>query len=171
MTHAVAIATASQLSRRGKSTFRTMQRSPLRSMAAGRGQRSIRHMHRLPLVYTAAFAASGDRAVAEQVAERVMMAARGGDETSLAERAVLLALRSSPHRAFAPMRSEDREVVALARLTGATTGRVATVLGISPEEVRSRMTSGLRALLSAGGGPRTPPPRRGSGSAASRGRA
>ena len=128
-------------------------------------------MHRLPLVYTAAYAASGDQAVAEQVAERVMVAAPAGDATSLAERAVLLALRSSPHRAFAPMRAEEREVVALARLTGATTGRVATVLGISPEEVRSRMTSGLRALLSAGGAQRTPQPLRGCGSAASPGRA
>jgi hypothetical protein len=128
-------------------------------------------MQRLPLVYTAAYAASGDRAVAEQVTERVMVAAHPGDETSLAERAVLLALRSSPHGAFAPMRDDEREVVALARLTGATTGRVATVLGISPEEARARMTSGLRALVSAGGGLRTPPPRRGSGSGASRGRA
>ena len=132
---------------------------------------SIRTMHRLPLVYTAAYAASGDRAVAEQVAERVMVAAGAGDATSLAERAVLLALRSSPHCAFAPMRDEEREVVALARLTGATTGRVARVLGISTDEVRARMTSGLRALVSAGGELRTPPPLRGCGSAASRGRA
>ena len=128
-------------------------------------------MNRLPLVYTAAYAASGDQAVAQQVAERVMVAAPAGDATSLAERAVLLAVRSSPDRAFAPMGDEEREVVALARLTGATTGRVATVLGISPEEVRARMTSGLRALVTAGGEPRTPPPRPGSGSGASPGRA
>ena len=125
-------------------------------------------MHRLPLVYTAAYAASGDQAVAEQVAERVMLAASGSDATTLAERAVLLALRRSPARAFAAMREDDREAVALARLTGATTGRVASVLGIAPEEVRARMR---RGLLSAGGGPRTPQPLRGSGSAASPGRA
>ena len=128
-------------------------------------------MHRLPLVYTAAYAASGDQAVAEQVAERVMLAASGSDATTLAERAVLLALRAAPDRAFAPMRAEEREVVALARLTGATTGRVATVLGISQDEVRARMRDGLRAVLSAGGAPRTPRPLRGSGSAASPGRA
>ena len=128
-------------------------------------------MHRLPLVYTAAYAASGDQAVAEQVAERVMLAASAENATTLAERAVLLALRSSPARAFASMREDDREAVALARLTGATTGRVAAVLGIAPEEVRARMRDGLRALLSAGGAPRTPPPRLGSGSAASPGRA
>jgi DNA-directed RNA polymerase specialized sigma24 family protein len=125
-------------------------------------------MHRLPLVYTAAYAASGDQAVAEQVAERVMVAAGARDATDLAERAVLLALRASPARAFASMREGDREAVALARLTGATTGRVAAVLGIAPEEVRARMR---RGLLSAGGGRRTPPPPRGCGSAASPGRA
>ena len=128
-------------------------------------------MHRLPLVYTAAFAASGDQAVAEQVAERVMLAASAENATTLAERAVLLALKAAPNRAFAPMRAEEREVVALARLTGATTGRVATVLGISQDEVKARMRDGLRAVLSAGGVPRTPQPLRGSGSAASPGRA
>jgi hypothetical protein len=125
----------------------------------------------LPAVYTAAFAASGDQAVAEQVAERVMLAGSGRDATALAERAVLLALRLAPHRAFAPMRAEEREVVALARLTGATTGRVAALLGIGEDEVRTRMRDGLRAVVSAGGGRRTPPPRPDSGSAASRARA
>ena len=125
-------------------------------------------MDALALVYTAAFAASGSRVVAEQVAERVLVAQPSGDPASLAERAVLLALRSSPARAFASMCEDDREAVALARLTGATTGRVATVLGIAPEEVRARMR---RGLLSAGGAPRTPRPRHGSGSGASPGRA
>src|SRR5688500_7165671 len=43
----------------------------------GRGREPPEHrpMHRLPLVYTAAYAASGDQAVAEQVAERVLLAA------------------------------------------------------------------------------------------------
>jgi len=131
-----------------------------------------RGMHRLPAVYTAAFAASGNRSVAEQVAERVMLAATGGDAaTSLAERAVLLALRAAPDRAFTPMGAEEREAVALARLTGATTGRVATVLGISQDEAGARMRSGLRKLVSAGGGPRTQRPLHDCGSAASPGRA
>jgi hypothetical protein len=124
-------------------------------------------MDRVPVVYTAAFAASGDRAVAEQVAERVMLAGLDRDATTLAERAVLLALRIAPHRAFAPMRAEQREVVALARLTGATTARAAALLGIGEDEVRRRMRDGLRAVVSAGGGPRTRPPRPGSASAAS----
>ena len=128
-------------------------------------------MNRLPVVYTAAFAASGDQAVAEQVAERVMLAGLDRDATTLAERAVLLALRLAPHRAFAPMRAEEREVVALARLTGATTARVAALLDIGEDEVRRRMRDGLRAVVSAGGGRRTPPPLPGSASAASRARA
>jgi DNA-directed RNA polymerase specialized sigma24 family protein len=136
-------------------------------MAPAAKRRSIRPMHRLPLVYTAAFAASGDQTVAEDVAERVMRASPGHDATTLAERAVLLALRAAPHRAFAPMRAEEREVVALARLTGATTGRVAAVLDITQEEVRARMRNGLRSLISAGGAPRTPPPPLGCGSGAS----
>jgi DNA-directed RNA polymerase specialized sigma24 family protein len=125
-------------------------------------------VHRLPSVYTAAYAASGNQAVAEQVAERVMQAARGHDATTLAERAVLLALRVAPHRAFVPMRAEEREAVALARLTGATTDRVATVLEISEQEARARMRSGLRALVSGGGAPRTRPLRPDCGSGASR---
>jgi hypothetical protein len=138
----------------------------------GRGgpRRGSAEMDRLPLVYTAAFAASGSRAVAAQVSERVMLAQPAAEAGELAERAVLLALRASPDRAFAPMRAEEREAVALARLTGASAGRVATVLGISPEEARARMTRGLRSL-SPGGGRRTPPPPPGSGSGASRGRA
>ena len=104
-------------------------------MAATAGRREHPSMHRLPLVYTAAYRASGDQAVAEQVAERVMLAASEENATTLAERAVLLALRAAPDRSFAPMRA------------------------------------GLRAVLSAGGGRRTPQPLRGSGSAASPGRA
>lgn len=140
-------------------------------MAATGERGEHRDMHRLPVVYTAAYAASGDQAVAEQVAERVLLAAAGDDDATLAERAVLLALRAAPHGAFAPMAAPDREVVALARLTGASTGRVATVLGISQDEVRARMCAGLRALLSGGGERRRPPLLPGSGSGASPGRA
>jgi len=135
------------------------------------GHRDDRRVHRLPFVYTAAFAASGDQAVAEHVAERVMVAASSQDATTLAERAVLLALRAAPHRSFARMSAEDREAVALARLTGATTGRVADVLGITPDQARARMRSGLRATLSGGGARRKPRPPPDSGSAASPGRA
>jgi DNA-directed RNA polymerase specialized sigma24 family protein len=132
------------------------------------GRREHRRVHRLPFVYTAAFAASGDQAVAEEIAERVMLTAAGHDATTLAERAVLLALRLAPHRAFAPMSEGEREAVALARLTGATTARVAAVLGITPDDARARMRSGLRALFSGGGAPRTQPPRPDCGSGASR---
>jgi DNA-directed RNA polymerase specialized sigma24 family protein len=121
----------------------------------------------LTRVYTAAFAASGDQAVAEQVSERVMLAAGGGDAAALVERAVLLAIRISPAAAFAPMCAQEREVIALARLAGATTSRVATVLGVEPAEVRALMRTGLRALVSRDGAPRTPRPPRDCGSGAS----
>jgi hypothetical protein len=165
MTHALASANGLQLIIRSDDARFT---PPADARTADASEH--RPMHRLPLVYTAAFAASGDRSVAEQVAERVMVAGSGQDATTLAERAVLLALRAAPHRAFAPMRAEEREVVALARLTGATTGRVAAVLNISQEEARTRMRTGLRALVSGGGAPRTPPLPPGSASAASPGR-
>ena len=122
------------------------------------------HLHH---VYAAALAASGDRAVAEQVSERVILGGPRGDRAALVERAVLLSIRTSPHDAFAPMRADEREVVALARLAGATTSRVAALLGVDPAEVRALMRSGLRALLSAGDGRRTPPLPPGCGSAAS----
>jgi hypothetical protein len=121
----------------------------------------------LTRVYAAALAASGSQAVAEQVSERIMLAARGDATTTLVERAVLLAIRTSPDSAFMPMGAEEREAIALARLAGASTGRVATVLGVEPAEVRARMRRGLRALVSRDGAPRTPPPRRDCGCGAS----
>ncbi len=128
-------------------------------------------MDRISLVYTAAFAASGDRAVAEQVTERVFLAAPSGDGDALAERAVLLALRSAPDPAFASMPRGGAGRRRARPAHGRHTGRVATVLGITPEEVRARMRRGLRALLSAGAVPRTPPLPLGCGSAASPGHA
>jgi hypothetical protein len=125
----------------------------------------------LPRVYSAALAASGDAGVAEEVAERVLLAAPTGDAGDLVDRAVLLAVRIRPHDAFRPMRMKEREVVALARLAGATTARVAALLDLDPADVRALMTSGLRALLSRDGARRTPRPPHGCGSAASPGRA
>jgi hypothetical protein len=125
----------------------------------------------LPRVYSAALAASGDAGVAEEVAERVLLAAPAGDAGDLVDRAVLLAVRIKPHDAFRPMRTKEREVVALARLAGATTARVAALLDLDPADVGALMTSGLRALLSRDGARRTPPPPHGCGSAASPGRA
>ena len=124
----------------------------------------------LPQVYAAAMAASSDAGVAEEVTERVLIADPGGDSGVLVERAVRLAVRTSPHPAFAPMPLREREVIALARLTGATTARIAAVLGVEPVEAHRLMASGLRAVVNRGGARRTQPPRPGSGSAASPGR-
>jgi len=125
----------------------------------------------LPSVYGAAMAASSDPGVAEQVAERVLLADPGGDSGVLVERAVLLAVRTSPDEALARMRVEEREVIALARLTGATTARIAAVLALEPKAVRALMTSGLRAVVNRDGARRTPPPPSGCGCAASPGHA
>lgn len=120
----------------------------------------------LPRVYGAAFAASGDAGVAALVAERVLLADRSGNAGALVERAVLLAVRTSPHAAFAGLSEQERETVALARLAGATVTRAAELLGIDRSEVRALMVSGLRGLRR-DDARRTPRPPRDSGSAAS----
>jgi DNA-directed RNA polymerase specialized sigma24 family protein len=122
----------------------------------------------LPRVYAAAVAATGDPDAAEEVTERVLLADPAGDTDVLVERAVRLAVRTSPDAAFTPMRQREREVIALARLAGATTARIAALLAIEPVEVRSLMCSGLGAI-SRDAGRRTQPPPPGCGSAASRG--
>jgi DNA-directed RNA polymerase specialized sigma24 family protein len=102
----------------------------------------------LEQVYGAALAASAGPAVAGEVTRAVMVAAAGerSDARSLVARAIVRAVRTAPHAAFAPMAAPEREVVALARLGGYSVGEIAETLGIAPGEARSRMTSGLRAL-------------------------
>jgi len=94
-----------------------------------------------PHVYGAALAASADADAAEDVTRGVMTDAVAGrtraDARSLVQRALLGAVRGAPHPSLAPMRTEEREVVALARLGGYTVPEIA--------EARARMTSALRA--------------------------
>jgi DNA-directed RNA polymerase specialized sigma24 family protein len=101
-------------------------------------------------VYGAALAASADRSAAEDVTHAVMVEAAAGrarpDARSLVERAVLRSVRVSPHPAFGAMGAGERDVVALARLAGYSVPEIAEALGIAPPEVRSRLTSGVRAL-------------------------
>jgi DNA-directed RNA polymerase specialized sigma24 family protein len=98
-------------------------------------------------VYGAAVAATAGPAAAAEVTEHVMVAARGErDSRSLVGRAVLRAMRTAPHAAFAPMPEPEREAIALARLAGYSVDEIADLLGISPAEARARMTRGLRAL-------------------------
>jgi DNA-directed RNA polymerase specialized sigma24 family protein len=108
----------------------------------------------VPHVYGAALAAAADPAAAADVAREVMVEATSGsqraDARSLVERALLRSVREAPHRAFAPMRAEEREVVVLARLGGYSVGEIASTLAICPAEVRARMTRGLRTLVSEG---------------------
>jgi Sigma-70, region 4 len=99
-------------------------------------------------VYGAALAASAGPAAAGEVTRDVMVAASRdrSDARSLIARAIVRAVRTAPHAAFAPMPEGDREVVALARLAGYSVGEIADALGIAPGEARSRMVSGLRAV-------------------------
>jgi hypothetical protein len=103
----------------------------------------------IPHVYGAAVAASARPGAAEAVTQDVMTEAIAGrtpaDARSLVERALLSAVRGEPHPSLAPMRIEEREVVALARLGGYTVPEIADALGIAPCEARARMTSALRA--------------------------
>ena len=167
MTHAVATASRSRLIIRSDDARFTPP-------VDGRDREAAEHrpMHRLPLVYTAAYAASGDQAVAEQVAERVMLAASGSDATTLAERAVLLALRAAPDRAFA---ADARARSARSSRSPASRAPPPGAWRRCSASARTRSArgcaTGCARVLSAGGAPRTPPPLRGSGSAASPGRA
>ncbi len=106
-----------------------------------------------PRVYGAALAAAADAGAAEDVAHEVLREAVAGraraDARSLVESAVLQAVRTAPHPAFAPLRAGDREAVALARLAGYSVAEVADALAIPSTEARSRMTSGLRRLAGA----------------------
>jgi DNA-directed RNA polymerase specialized sigma24 family protein len=99
-------------------------------------------------VYGAALAASAGPHAAGEVTRDVMVAAAGerSDARSLVARAIVRAVRTAPHAAFAPMPAGDREVVALARLAGYSVTEIAATLDIAPGEARARMTSGLRAL-------------------------
>jgi DNA-directed RNA polymerase specialized sigma24 family protein len=99
-------------------------------------------------VYGAALAAAAGPADAADVTEHVMVTSHGAEPRSLVARAVLRAMRTAPHAAFAPMPEPEREVIALARLAGCSVDEIADLLGIAPAEARARMTRGLRALTS-----------------------
>jgi hypothetical protein len=99
-------------------------------------------------VLGAAVAAAADRRAAENATLRVFAAA-GPDAAAerLAATAVRLALRAAPATAFAGMAVADAEAVALSRLLGLREARVAALLGVSPREVRRRLTSGLSSAV------------------------
>jgi len=106
---------------------------------------------RIPDVYGAALAVCGDESVAADVTQTVLSeAARGESGTerdTLAERAVLLAVRVAPSGTLAAMLPEDRDVVALARPLGYSVADVSRALGLSAEAVKHRMLRGLRTAV------------------------
>jgi DNA-directed RNA polymerase specialized sigma24 family protein len=99
-------------------------------------------------VYGAALAAAAGPAAAADVTQDVMVAAATdrADTRTLVARAVVRAMRTAPHAAFARMPGPEREVIALARLAGYTVPEIAELLDIDPAEARGRMVRGLRAL-------------------------
>jgi DNA-directed RNA polymerase specialized sigma24 family protein len=117
-------------------------------MARRRSAGTIGAVLALPDVYGAALAATAGPADAAVVTKEVMVAAAGerADTRTLVARAVLRAMRTKPHVAFARMAPSEREVVALARLAGYTVPEIAATLGIEPAEARARMTRALRAV-------------------------
>jgi hypothetical protein len=123
-----------------------MPASPVGWMAGRAGAGTLSPV--LEHVYGAALAASAGPATAGEVTRDVMVAAAGQrpDVRALVARAIVRAVRTAPHAAFARMPEGQREVVALARLGGYSVAEIAEALGIAPAEARSRMTSGLRAV-------------------------
>jgi Sigma-70, region 4 len=132
----------------------------------------------IPHVYGAALAASRDHHTAVMVAEEVLVAAandlggRPAARSELTERAIRLGVRTAPGPGFADMESDDREVVALARLGGYSVSDIAARLGRPADQVKAAMLRGLQSAagtgpFSRGSGPQTPPPLPGCGSAAS----
>jgi hypothetical protein len=123
----------------------------------------------LDRVWRAALAASGDRAVAEEVTTAVLRAApRDAAGSDLVRDAVLAAVRRSPAPPFAALDAPEREAVALARIAGCPIGDVAAALGIGDGAARRLLTAGLRAVRQRpASGRRTPRPALGCGSAAS----
>jgi Sigma-70, region 4 len=154
------------------------------------GSRVAAVMRIAPHVYGAAVAASRDEASALAVTNRVLIeaarepagAGRALDCRQLVENAIGLAVRSCPAEGFATIEQDDREAIALARLGGYSVTEIATALGTSAEDVKRRMSRGLRTVaqgmastarpeierssgiepgVSRDSGPRTPPPRHG----------
>ena len=99
-------------------------------------------------VWRAAIAASGDRDVAEEVTTAVLRSApHDAARRELVRRAVLAAVRRSPAPAFAGMRDDERDAVALARIAGCPVAEVAAALGVGEGAARRLLTAGLCSML------------------------
>ena len=124
----------------------------------------------LDAVWRAALAASGDHRVAEDVTTAVLRAAPAdATQGELVRRAVLAAVRREPAPAFAGMRDDERDAVALARIAGCPVAEVAAALGVGEGAARRLLTAGLCSMLPRrpASARRTPLPALGCGIAAS----
>jgi hypothetical protein len=126
----------------------------------------------LDAVWRAALAASGDRAVAEDVTTAVLRGApHDAPARELVRRAVLAAVRRAPAQEFAAIDGAEREAVALARVAGCRVDEVAATLGVGDGTARRLLMEGLRSTLCRhrASAPRRLPPALGCESAASSG--
>jgi DNA-directed RNA polymerase specialized sigma24 family protein len=99
------------------------------------------------------FGAAVKAAASPETAERAVVhaiedaAASGGAERrELMARAVRRALSETPCASLAILPPPQREAIALARIVGMGVEEIARVVGCDPRDVKSRLTSGLRAL-------------------------
>jgi DNA-directed RNA polymerase specialized sigma24 family protein len=112
-------------------------------------------MRLAPDVYGAALAAARDERAAAGVTERVLGNAAAESvvaRDALVERAILSAVRGAPAACFESMPQPGRDAVALARLAGYSTDRVAKSLELRVEEVKSSMLHALRSAALQGTG-------------------
>ena len=116
-------------------------------------------MDELPWVYGAARAASAseDNAVA---ATAEALSGGPASRPELIGRAIRGAVAGDPASPFADLEPEAREALALVRLGGLKVDEVATLTGVTVDEVKLRLSAALFALR-AGSARRTPPPRPG----------
>jgi DNA-directed RNA polymerase specialized sigma24 family protein len=93
-------------------------------------------------VQAAASPESAERAAAHAIGE----AAESAGRTELMARAVRRALAETPCASLAILPPPQREAIALARIVGMGVEEIARVVGCDAHDVKSRLTSGLRAL-------------------------
>ena len=95
-------------------------------------------------VYAAARSAGADETLAAEITRRVLVADPVGRPDVLAARGARLAAGRAP--AYATMAVGDRDAVVLARALGWRTDHIARHLATTPQDVRVRISRGLRTL-------------------------
>jgi len=103
----------------------------------------------LEWVYGAAVKAAASPETAQRAVVQAMrdaIASGGADRRQLMALAVRRALSDTPCAALAVLPPPQREALGLARIVGMCVEEIARLVGCDAREVKSRLTSGLRAL-------------------------